>query len=174
MKLVKKRAFTLIELIIAIMILSLMMIFLYKSYSELNISNSILKKELSSVTQVQKLKKVLYLDFLLALPQSVKIQNRDTKEDAVFFQSSNSLHKRYNPYIVYMVKEERLYRLESLKPIQDYNLPADSEFSIDDMGKVENFRVYKSSKQEQEIYLLDVGFEEFEDILLKVKVLNEY
>ena len=175
-----RKGFTLIELIIAIMILTIMMIFLYQSYAQLNLSNATLKKEVTQLSKIQKLKKAIYLDFLLIIPSSIKtqksviIQNRDTKEDAVFFQSSHSLHKRYNPYISYIVKNSRLYRLESLKKITSYELPADSEFSIDDLGEVKNFRVYPSTKQDKKSYLVNVGFIGFEDILLKVRVLNEY
>ncbi len=169
-----KRGFTLIELMVSIMILSIMMLFLYKSYAELNASNSILKTELHSVTSIQKLKKVIHLDFSLALKSSVKIENRETTEDAVFFQTSNSLHKRYNPYVTYIVKENKLYRLESLKRVDSYELASDSEFDIDYLGIVNNFRVYKSSHQNKELYLLDIGFKEFEDILMKVRVLNEF
>ena len=52
-----RRAFTLLELMIAISILSLMMIFLYKSYATLNISNQNLQKETVTLDKTQKIKK---------------------------------------------------------------------------------------------------------------------
>jgi len=165
--------FTLIELMISISILSIMMIFLYQSYASLNASNKNLKNEIISITSVQKLKKVIYLDFSVALHKSVKIENREKTEDAVFFQSSNSIHKRYNPYIAYIVKEDKLYRLESLKEFKGYQLAMDSEFDVDYLGEVESFRIYKSSNDKKEIYLVHVDFKNFEDILLKIRVLNE-
>ena len=165
--------FTLIELMVAISILSIMMVFLYQSYASLNLSNKNLKNEITSISSIQKLKKVIYLDFSLALHKSVKTQNREKTEDAVFFQSSNSIHKRYNPYIAYIVKENKLYRLESLKEIKEYQLAPDSEFDVDYLGEVESFRVYKSSNDKKEIYLAHIDFKNFEDVLLKIKVLNE-
>jgi len=168
-----RRGFTLIELMVSISILSIMMIFLYQSYSSLNSSNKNLKNEITGITSTQKLKKVIYLDFSLALHKSVKILNQDTKEDVVFFQSSNSMHKRYEPYIAYILKENKLYRLESLKEFKEYPLSMDSEFDVDYLGEVNSFRVYKSSNDKKELYLVHIEFKNFEDILLKVKVLNE-
>lgn len=168
-----RKAFTLIELMIAISIFSIIMIYLYKSYASLNQSNSIVKVELQGISSIQKVRKVLFLDFSLALYKSVIIKNRDTKEDFVFFQSSNSLHKRHNPYIAYILKEEKLYRLESLKPLKSYELSVDAEFDIDYIAKVEGFRVYKSSN-EKEAYLIHIDFENQEDLILKAVVLNEY
>jgi len=168
-----RNGFTLIELMISISILSIMMIFLYQSYSSINSSNKNLKHEIRDITATQKLKKVIFLDFSLALHKSVKILNQDTKEDIVFFQSSNSIHKRYEPYIAYIVKESKLYRLESLKEFQEYPLVIDSEFDVDYLGEADSFRVYKSTNDIKELYLIHVEFKNFEDILLKVKVLNE-
>lgn len=168
-----RSGFTLIELMVSISILSVMMIFLYQSYSSVNSSNKNLKNEIRGITDTQKLKKVIYLDFSLALHKSVKILNQDTKEDVVFFQSSNSMHKRYEPYIAYIVKEDKLYRLESLKEFQEYPLAIDSEFDVDYLGEVDSFRVYKSTNDKKELYLVHTEFKNFEDILLKVKVLNE-
>ena len=78
------------------------------------------------------------------------------------------------PYIAYIVKDEKLYRLESLTKLSTYEVSVDSEFDIDYIGEVKGFRVYKSSNAKKESYLLHVDFKELEDILFKVNVLNEY
>ena len=170
---VARSGFTLIELMVSISILSIMMIFLYQSYSSINSSNKNLKNEIRVITDVQKLKKVIYLDFSLALHKSVKILNQDAKEDVLFFQSSNSVHKRYEPYIAYIVKKGRLYRLESLQEFKEYPLAMNSEFDVDYLGDVNSFRVYKSTNDKKELYLVHIKFKNIEDILLKVKVLNK-
>lgn len=168
-----KRGFTLIEMLISVTILSIMMLFLYKSYASLNHSNSFYKKEVTKITSDAIIKKVIFLDFSLA--HTISILNQNTKEDAALLQSSNSLHKRYNPSIAYIVKNSKLYRLESLKPLA-YPLSAESEFNIDYIGEVNSFKVYKSqNKQENisaELTLVHIDFKDEEDILLKVKVLN--
>jgi len=169
----RRKGFTLIELLISISILSIMMLFLYKSYAALNDSNRVLKRELSSITNIQNIKKIIYLDFSLALFNTTKIDNRDKKEDFVFLQSSHSIHKRYNPYVTYIVKEKKLYRLESLKKISTYELPAESEFDIDYLGEVNSFRLYKSLDKTKEFYLVHIDFKRMENLLMKIKVLNE-
>jgi len=170
-------AFTLIELMVAISILSIMMVFLYKSYASLNKSNETYKYESEKIKKQQNRKKVIYLDFSLALFKSTKIINQDKKEDVVFLQSANSLHKNYNPYIAYIVKDEKLYRLESLKMFKEYPLSIDSEFIADELGEVNSFRIYKSSVKVgntiPELYLVHIDFKKENDILLKIKVLNE-
>jgi len=170
---VARSGFTLIELMVSISILSIMMIFLYQSYSSINSSNKNLKNEIRVITDVQKLKKVIYLDFSLALHKSVKILNQDAKEDVLFFQSSNSVHKRYESYIAYIVKKGKLYRLESLQEFKEYPLAMNSEFDVDYLGDVNSFRVYKSINDKKELYLVHIKFKNIEDILLKVKVLNK-
>lgn len=83
-----RKAFTLIELLISITILSIMMLFLYKSYASLNLSNKFYKNELSQIKDEQLIKKVVFLDFSLALSHSTTILNQDKKEDMVLMQSS--------------------------------------------------------------------------------------
>ncbi|MBU1659427.1 prepilin-type N-terminal cleavage/methylation domain-containing protein [bacterium] len=174
-----RKAFTLIELLVAISLLSIIMIFLYKSYSSLNISNTIFKEKLNHIKNEQIKKRVIFLDFSLALFASNTILNQNKKEDVVFFQSSNSIHDRDNPYIAYIVKNSKLYRLESLREFKDYPLNQASEFSIDDFGEVNSFRVYKSdgnttsSSNSKELFLVHVDFKNGEDVLLKIKPLNE-
>ncbi len=173
---IKRAAFTLIELMISITILSIMMLFLYKSYASLNISNDNLKHETQTIQSIQKIKKVVYLDFLTAINDtnsSISIVSRDKKEDFVTLQSSHSIHRRFNPYVTYMVKEKKLYRLESLKKFLEYQLPSDGEFDLDCMGEVNSFRVYKSSDATKKLYFVHVDFKTKNDLLLKIKLFNE-
>ena len=170
-----RRAFTLIELMISIVILTILMLFLYKSYSALNKSNSLLFEEVQKIAQVELLKEVIYKDFSVVRQtdtntSSVLILNQSQKEDVVFFQTSNSIHQRINPYIAYLVKDKRLYRLESLKPFKEYPLVADSEFVADDLGEVKIFRVYKSKDTKKATYLFHALFENSQEILLKISV----
>ncbi len=170
----KRRGFTLIEVMISISILSIMMIFLYQSYASLNRSNAFYKKEVIKIVDRDIVKKIVYFDLTLALHDSVKILNQEKDEDVIFFQSSNSLHKNYNPYIAYIKKDSKLYRLESLKEFKEYPLGVDSEYSVDYLGDINSFRVYKSNKKIPALYLTHIDFKEGNDILLKIKMLNEY
>ncbi len=172
-----RKAFTLIELLVSISILSIMMIYLYKSYASLNTSNSFYEKKVNTIENTQLKKRVIYLDFALKLDNNISIRKQNTKEDVVFFQSANSVHKRFNPYIAYLINNEKLYRLESLNEFKEYPLTQEMLFSVDDLGEVNSFRVYSSNKKvndkEIEIFLVHIDFKEQEDILLKIKALNE-
>ncbi len=165
-----RKAFTLIELLISISILSIMMVFLYKSYATLNKSNLIYKKEVQKLESLKLKKKTLFLDFSIAKYHSVKIQNQERQIDIVFMQSSHSVHHNYNPYVTYIISNAKLYRLESLKPLT-YPLDVSSEFNVDLFGEVTRFRVFES--KDKASYMIDVLFKNKEKILLKVKVLNE-
>lgn len=165
-----RKGFTLVELMVSIVILSIMMLFLYKSYSGLNKSNKIFDKEVQKVSKIEKIKQILYLDFTLA--QGVTILNQDNKEDVVFLKTRSSVHNRVNPYVAYIVKAKILYRLESLRELKEYPLGADSEFVVDKLKGVELFRVYPSRENQNSLYLIHIVFEDGEEVLLKVKSLN--
>jgi len=168
----KKKAFTLIELIISIVILSILMLFLYKSYDMLNRSNTLLSGEVKELSKSYLLKKTIYLDFTIAISKSIKILNQDQQTDVLFLQSKHSIHGRVNPYIAYILKDKKLYRLESLKPFVEYPLVADSEFVTDMIGEVDIFRVYRSRDASIANYLVHILFKDKEEILLKIHPLN--
>lgn len=178
----KRSAFTLIELMISITLLSLMMIFLYQSYASLNRSNALYTQASQKIVKEDKIKEIVYLDYSLALYNTIKIIHQEKNEDVVFFQSSHSLHKNYNPYIAYVKKEDTLYRLESLAKFKEYPLTPESKFVVDKIGDVNSFRVYKSKKKSDTNstplpvnYLIYIDFKNSpEQLLLKVKPLNEY
>ncbi len=174
---IKRAGFSLIELMVSISILSIMMLFLYQSYASLNKSNAFYKVEVDKIITKDRLKEILFLDFSLALHKSIKILNQEKDEDIVFMQSSKSLHKNYNPYIAYVIKDKKLYRLESLTKFKEYPFSSDALFSVDFLTDLEGFRVYKSDRKINkiipEVYLVHLNFKDNKDILLKVKVLNE-
>ena len=148
------------------------MLFLYKSYAALNKSNALLATETLKLKKTEMIKKSIYLDFTTAISKSITILKQDTNEDVVFMQTKNSLHKRINPYVAYIMKEKVLYRLESLKPFKDYPLGADSEFVADKLGEVKSFRTYQSRDAKNGLYLIHILFKDNTEILLKMKVLN--
>ncbi len=166
-----KKAFTLIEILISISILSIMMLFLYNSYSALNISNRLYKDELNQIQSGYRKKKTLFLDFSLAHIEKIKVLNQGTEEDVVFMQSSHSIHKRFNPYIAYFIQDSKLYRLESSHEFKEYPLTLNKEYIADYLGEVNHFRVYPSSNKEPS-YLIHIDFKNNENILLKVKPLQ--
>jgi len=172
-----RNAFTLIEMMISISILSIIMIFLYQSYAAINQSNRLYAKKTNSIIGEQKRQRVIYMDFSLALFGTISIIKQEKNEDTVFMQSSNSIHQRYNPYIAYILKDEKLYRLESLKKLK-YPLGIDDQYEVDYFGEVDSFRVYESIKKSDTnssaSHLISISFKKEDDILLKVTPLNGY
>lgn len=147
-----------------------MMLFLYKSYAGLNKSNELFGTEIEKISKMQSIKKVIYLDITQA--KSLTIQNQSTTEDVVFMQTNHSIHNRIEPYVAYIVKENVLYRLESLREFSEYPLGVDSEFVVDELGEVNSFRLYASRELTKQLYLMHVAFTSKEEILLKLKALN--
>ncbi len=163
-----RKGFTLIEMMISVAILSILLLFLYKSYAELNIANKGYGEVVDVLKKIQKVKEVLYLD--LALAKEITIIPQDTKHDVVLLQTAHSIHKRFEPYVGLMLKEGHLYRIESLKKLV-YPLDANSNFVVDDLGTVVSMRLYKN-KQKKELYLLHILFKNKKEIFFKVKALN--
>lgn len=176
MKKSPRTAFTLIEVIIAITILSIMMTYLYKSYASLNLSNAFYQKEATQIKEAKLKQKILFLDFSLLLFGEYEIIKNEKKEDTVFLQTSNSMHGRINPYVAYVIKDSRLYRFESYQKMTMENFARERVVDVDDFGEVQKFRVYKNSlgKQEKLYLLIDATFKYSSNILLKVRALNEY
>ena len=173
-----RKGFTLIELMISVVILSILMLFLYKSYSGLNKSNKIFAEEVQKVSKIERLKKVIYLDYGLAIKtdtnsSAIKIINQEKNEDVVFMQTSNSIHNRVNPYVAYILKEDKLYRLESLKEFTNYPLESNLEFDNDYLGEFKIFRAYESKNGKTGTYLVHLKSKKDKEILLKLKILND-
>jgi len=166
----KKSAFTLIELLISIAILSILMLFLYKSYANLNRSNILLHEEVQKISKIQKIKKTILMDFTSAI--SVNILKQDTKIDIGFLQTRHSLYLRINPYVGYIVKDKMLYRIESFKPLTEFPLVADSEFIAEELGQIKIFRIYKAKDTKTDLYLVHLLFEDTTEILLKLNPLG--
>ena len=146
------------------------MVFLYKSYASLNKSNSNFKKEVEVLESLKQKKKILFLDFSVSKFASVAIQRLDRQNDMVLLKSANSVHKRFNPYLAYIISNKILYRIESLKPIA-YPLDVSSEFDVDEFGEVARFKIFESKSKDS--YIIDVKFKNSQKILLKIKALNE-
>ena len=165
----KKNAFTLIELLISIAILSIVMLFLYKSYADLNKMNKVYEKEVSKLEHTSRIKQALYLDLLLATKKTLILSHQDAKFDFVSFTTEHSLHRLIKPNIAYIVKEKILYRVESNKAIKSVEIPREQLFIIDKIGSVEKFKLYTSAGG---IVMLEAEFEDAAPIVLKIKMLN--
>jgi len=167
----KRNAFTLIELLVSITILSILILFLYKSYANLNKTNKVYDQEVQKLRTISRFKETFYLDLLLASKASVIIIHQNIKFDFVSFSTTHSLHRLIKPYVAYIVKNGILYRLESNKEIVSPQISIRQQFIVDKIGKVRKFKLFKS-KDANSIFLLEVDLKKIPPILIKVKALN--
>ena len=173
-----RRGFTLIEMMIAITIFSIVIIFLYQSYDSLQRSNAKYEQERKKMERLFRLKRLLFLDFTLMISKKPDILNQDQESDVLFLQTSNSIHGRINPYVAYFVKDGELFRIESLRPFREYPLAADVVGDVDVLAKAKRFRIYyalkKSTKESvQGLFLVDLKTKEEERVLYKVPAFNQ-
>jgi len=167
-----KKAFTLIELVVAIIILSILMVFLYKSYADTNRVNKTYAKAVYKLTKEKLIKRTLYLDFMQAHKKSIFIQHIDKNFDFISFMTGHSIHRRINPYVSYIVKEKVIYRLESLQQIKSLDINRDITYDIDKIGVVEKFKLFGTKDNKKEHFLLDLELLKNPKILFKLKILN--
>jgi prepilin-type N-terminal cleavage/methylation domain-containing protein len=159
--------FTLLEMMIAITVFSVVMIFLYKSLATLEKSNSFYGERLDQLTRVQRAVKTLYLDLSLSLPGKGQILPQEKSNDVVIMQTSNVMHQRFMPYVAYLVRNRHLYRVESPNMLR-YPIDNDDALIVDDLGAVRTFRLYKSPTH----FLLHLQLEGSDKLLMKIRHLN--
>ncbi len=163
----RRKAFTLIEMMIAISIFSIIMIFLYQSMATINKSNRFYGDKLVSMESKEALYKTIFLDLSLSETQQGAIDNQDQEHDVVFMQTSHVVHDHVMAYVVYFVNNKHLYRVESATKLT-YPFESNINVNIDDFGEVSVFRLYKNSTH----FLLDVSMNGKEDTLLKIRHLK--
>lgn len=166
-----RKGFTLVELMVSIAILSIIVIFLYQSYAQLLSQNRHYEQALEKLQKYQKIKKLLYLDILLAKERDFRIEHQDKQYDSLFFQTKNSIFERIRPYVAYVVKQHRLYRIESLLPIR---LPLDMDqtgVDVNEIGELEYAHVYRSSDEAQG-FLVEIKLKDHAVFVLKIKPLG--
>ncbi len=147
------RAFTILELLIAISLLGVVLTFLYSALDNFRTVDKKLEQKSGSFDLKNEFLKYLYLDFMTS--KSFKVTNIATKfisEDKNFdmieFQSKNSLFQIDEPYILYIVIDNYLYRIESPKEIPiPLEVDRDNNLFISKIGEFESFRVYNNGKK---------------------------
>jgi len=162
----RSKAFTLLEMLIAIMIFTLISIFLYRSLATLNSTNKFYGEKLSQIAYDQKLLKTIYLDLSMAVIRSVYIINQDRDTAVVLMQTSHSVHRRVMPYVGYVVRNKKLFRVESSQKLT-YPFNEVNEMIVDEVGAIEHFRLYSSKTH----FLLDYSSDQ-DPKLMKVRGLN--
>ena len=144
-----RRAFTLMELMISIVLIALISLFLFGAIASSKLSNDTLLKHTKKEQLRSELFELLYRDVLEAL----SIQTLETKERAftvLQMQTDNSLYEIAAPYVTYFVnsKTNVLTRLESAREIRLPIAYEDENFVMADtlLSDVNTFNVYSGRK----------------------------
>lgn len=137
-----KRAFTLIELMISIILLSIIVTFLYQAVAQLQRSNQQLLERTDAVDRRENVLRLLYNDFINARSLSWREKLMDT--DKIMLQTSHSLHNMSQPFVHYRLYPDNksLRRIESPEQNLEYE---QKRFRFDTVLEgVEVFKVYEN------------------------------
>ena len=150
----KRGAFTLIEVLISITLLSLVLMALYRSSDILRRSNKHLYGHLEKSSKSIKGNRVLYMD-LLQGDDNISINSENKFHQITINKTSNSLYGQSSAKVSWLVskKENTLLRIEG----SSYELPLkqDTYVEIDPIVKnVELFKIYKNKKNNKLLILL--------------------
>ena len=156
----KKHAFTLVEVLISITLLSLVLMALYKSADILRHSNLHLFNYLEKSTNTLKGSKTLYMDLMHA-DHNVTIKTEDKFHRLIINHTRHSLHGLAQAKVVWLVYKENntLLRIEG----GNYTLPLKSEqrVEIDVIAKnLELFKIYKSKKRDKILAIIKIKGQE--------------
>ncbi len=108
----ERKAFTLVEIIIAIAVFSIAVFVMYGVLSQIKKQKETFYKKYENTNRLVELKRVIYQDFTNA--RDIKT---DAKKEIALFKSTNSLYGITNPYILYILKNSTLYRVEYIKKL---------------------------------------------------------
>ena len=155
-----KLAFTLIEVLISITLLSLVLMALYKSADILRNSNLHLFHYLEKSSHTLKGSQTLYLD-LMHSDYNVTINNKDKFHQLIINRTRHSIHGLSQAKVVWLIYKDdnTLLRLEG----GEYHLPLKSEerVEVDVIAKnLELFKVYKSKKKSKLLVLIKIKGQE--------------
>jgi len=150
-----KKAFTLLEVLISIMLLSLVLMALYRSADILRASNKNLFHHLEHSSDAMKGARTLYIDLLQA-DGNITIDSKEKKFYKIIINNTqNSLYGLYHAKVIWLVYKEdsTLLRIEG----NNYNLPlkSDTNVNINKIDKnIELFTAYKSKDKNRILVVL--------------------
>ena len=121
----KKKAFTLVEVLISITLFSIILLFMYKTLDMTNFSNKLFEDKIEKNMLQNSMKQILIEDIL----EASSVLNLDETAEFLLLeiQSNNMYHDVFYKYIYYLVsREKNLLRIESLNKINFKNLTHES------------------------------------------------
>lgn len=139
-----KKAFTLIELMLAIIILSILILAMNNIIVNLKSTRDFLNSYLKEENKNTIFIKTLYYDILNATSIKV-IHSFDSKYDRLYLHTNNSLYSLISPYVVWYVSKRKnaLIRIESPFNIK---LPNENAFFLDKFKEnIKRFKIFRKN-----------------------------
>ncbi len=138
-----KKAFTLMELIISVMIIGMVFVFSYQVFNFTKTNQKNINKSIQNNSTSNMKIKLIYMD-LLNIKEKFEIDNKFNQNlDTIFLQTTNSMYSRHYSFVAYKVVDEKLYRVESSNKLRDdkFGMIKDIDMLFDD---VEIFKIYEN------------------------------
>ncbi len=153
-----KKAFTLIEIIVAVFIFSIIMIYMYDLLAITKNSSVSYEKIYIKDKKSQNLKRIFYNDiFNQTDPYKYTKIKSNQHFSTYMLRTKNSLHDLANPYVSYKVIKGNLYRFECVRA---FKFPINEEMKdkifIDKLAsKINSFLVYEYKNSKLISYEID-------------------
>ena len=147
-----RKAFTLIELMIAITLTALLLTLLYNASDSIKKgATHYLDKEQSLIKNSQKIYRLILMDILDSDLNTTFITNQDVDRGTnILLHTSNSLHRVENPWVLYKVTDEKeLLRIESpYRPKFPLNQVTNPNIFVDIIcNDTKRFKIYKKKSE---------------------------
>ena len=170
-KIMTKRAFTLVEILVSVVLLAMISLFVSSLTYQTTKNNKIYENSVKKDLKLEKVVDALYRDIIQLLSINVKSYDRYS---VLQMKSKNSIHGIEEPYVTWLVlkQNDTLIRLESAKQIV---LPIKQELKhrifIDRViSDCKNFSVNLSKNKNSILVFLQVKKQEY--TVVEVPILN--
>ena len=163
----KRSAFTLVEVLISITLLSLVLMALYKSADILRDSNLHLFKHLEKSSNTLKGSRTLYMDLVHA-DHNITVLTEDKLHRLIIENTTHSLYGQGVAKVTWLVAKENntLLRIEG----GNYTIPLRGEerVEVDEVAKdIEMFKIYKSKKRDKILAIIQIKGQEAQTFMVQ-------